>query len=142
MDHLPLFKSPLLPRTQIETAHPSPSNHSIENEQEPKGLAREPTHLELADNDHTLHENPAFHRHTEATNAELFYDLFFVANLTVFTTIHEVNDGKTLSQYVGFFALLWFTWYQVSLYDVRFSMDSMAERVCKALQFGVMIGFA
>ena len=47
-----------------------------------------------------------------------------------------------LSQYVGFFGLLWMTWYNVSLYDVRFATDSVFERIFKALQFGAMIGFA
>lgn len=54
--------------------------------------------------------------------------------------VHEVNDGDTLKQYIGFFCVLWFTWYQVGLYDVRFSMDSVVERIAKAIQFLVMIG--
>lgn len=87
-------------------------------------------------------ESLSFRRFTKATDIELFYDLFFVANLTVFTYVHEVNDGDSLKQYVGFFAILWFTWYQVSLYDVRFYMDSVFERFRKAVQFLVMIGFA
>lgn len=86
--------------------------------------------------------DPIFEKHAEATNIELFYDLFFVANLTVFSTVKEVNDGQTLTQYIGFFCILWFTWYQVSLYDVRFSKDSMFDRMAKLVQFGVMIGFA
>ena len=47
-----------------------------------------------------------------------------------------------LKSYVGFFSLLWFTWFQVALYDVRFGHDSVFERVCKAIQFGVMVGLA
>jgi hypothetical protein len=43
---------------------------------------------------------------------------------------------------MGFFSVLWFTWFQTSLYDVRFSIDSVFSRVCKALHFGVMTGFA
>ncbi|CAK1356117.1 unnamed protein product [Cercospora beticola] len=78
----------------------------------------------------------------EVSNLELFYDLFFTANLTVFTAVHEVRDSETLKQYVGFFCILWFTWYQVSLYDVRFASDSLFERIAKAVQFLVMIGFA
>ncbi|EME38036.1 hypothetical protein DOTSEDRAFT_107533, partial [Dothistroma septosporum NZE10] len=85
---------------------------------------------------------PDFRRFTKATDLELFYDLFFVANLTVFTYVHEINDCNTLEQYVGFFSILWFTWYQVSMYDVRFAMDSVLERVFKAVQFLVMMGFA
>ena len=37
---------------------------------------------------------------------------------------------------------MWFTWFQVALFDVRFGTDSVFERVCKALQFGIMTGFA
>lgn len=80
-------------------------------------------------------ESPQFRHFDQSTNLELFYDLFFVANLTVFTYEHEVNDGESLKQYVGFFCIIWFTWYQVSLYDVRFFMDSVFERVCMAVQF-------
>ena len=92
--------------------------------------------------DCSLHDNPDFHRHAEATTAELFYDLFFVANLTTFTSLNDINDHNSLTAYIGFFSLLWLTWYQVSLYDVRFSSDSLFERVAKALHFGTMVGFA
>jgi low temperature requirement protein LtrA len=92
--------------------------------------------------DCSLHDSPAFHRHAEATTAELFYDLFFVAKLTTFTSMLEINDKRSLTSYIGFFSLLWLTWYQVSLYDVRFSADSVFERVAKAIHFGVMVGFA
>ena len=47
-----------------------------------------------------------------------------------------------LKSYIGFFGILWFTWFQVALFDLRFSNDSVFERLCKALQFGVMTGFA
>lgn len=47
-----------------------------------------------------------------------------------------------MKSYVGFFGILWFTWFQVALFDVRFSNDSVFERLCKALQFGIMTGFA
>ena len=33
----------------------------------------------------------------ERTIIRLFYDLFFVANLTTFTEVHEVNDGDCKS---------------------------------------------
>jgi hypothetical protein len=52
------------------------------------------TELPLVSHDESLHDSPAFHRHAEATSIELFYDLFFVANLTTFTNVHEVNDHK------------------------------------------------
>jgi low temperature requirement protein LtrA len=37
---------------------------------------------------------------------------------------------------------LWFTWFQVALFDVRFGNDSILERICKVVQFGVMLGLA
>lgn len=77
-------------------------------------------------------EGPQFQRHEEATTIELFYDLFFVANLTTFTSLHKINDGKSLRSYAGFFSILWFTWCQVSLFDVRFVSDGLLERTAKA----------
>lgn len=37
---------------------------------------------------------------------------------------------------------MWFTWCDVTLYDVRFATDSVFERVAHACHFGVMIGLA
>jgi low temperature requirement protein LtrA len=100
------------------------------------------THVPFANNTDYELQTPAFHRHAESKTAELFYDLFFVANLTTFTSVLEINDRNSLTAYIGFFALLWLTWYQVSLYDISFSSDSVFERVAKAIHFGVMVGFA
>jgi hypothetical protein len=47
-----------------------------------------------------------------------------------------------LSSYIGFFCILWFTWCQVTLYDVRFATDSIIERIAHICHFGVMLGFA
>ena len=35
---------------------------------------------------------PRFKKHHEASSIELFYDLFFVANLATFTANHEIED--------------------------------------------------
>ncbi|KAF8543675.1 bacterial low temperature requirement A protein-domain-containing protein [Trichophaea hybrida] len=78
----------------------------------------------------------------EATSIELFYDLFFVANLTTITSVHEMSDYDSLISYILFFIILWFTWLQTSLYDIRFSVDSFYERLVKSIHFAVMIGFA
>ncbi|KAL9613492.1 MAG: hypothetical protein Q9167_001988 [Letrouitia subvulpina] len=85
---------------------------------------------------------PAFREREEASSIELFYDLFFVANLTTFTANKPIDDKQTISGYIGFFVLLWFTWLQVVVYDVRFGVDSLLERFCKLLHFGVMVSFA
>lgn len=89
-----------------------------------------------------MFETPEFRRYEETTNMELFYDLFFVANLTTFNDVHDVNEIDALKSYAGFFCILWFLWLQVSLFDVRFVTDSVLERIAKAFQFGVMIGLA
>ncbi|CAG8983789.1 hypothetical protein HYALB_00006754 [Hymenoscyphus albidus] len=89
-----------------------------------------------------LHESPEFKRYKESTNIELFYDLFFIANLTTFTDVLEINSTTNLKNYAGFFSILWFLWLQVSLFDVRWVTDSIIERIFKAAQFGVMIGLA
>lgn len=38
--------------------------------------------------------------------------------------------------------LLWTTWLLTTLYDVRYTSDSVLERCCKAVHLGVMVGFA
>ncbi|KAK5058917.1 hypothetical protein LTR84_011181 [Exophiala bonariae] len=85
---------------------------------------------------------PQFQQRHESTTIELFYDLFFVANLSSFSNNHEIVDAKTLRNYIGFFTILWFTWLQTSLFDVRFAADSCFDRVCKAFSFAIMTGFA
>jgi hypothetical protein len=47
-----------------------------------------------------------------------------------------------LVAYVGFFAILWSSWFQVVLHDVRFARDSIYERICKTIQFIVFVGLA
>ena len=44
--------------------------------------------------------------------------------------------------YVLFFIILWFTWLQTTFYDIRFTNDSLYERVIRAIHFAVMVGFA
>ena len=75
----------------------------------------------------------------EASSIELFYDLFFVANLTTVTSVHYMVDMESVTSYILFFVILWFTWLQTSLYDIRFSVDSFYERTIKAIHFFVMM---
>ncbi|PYH47666.1 uncharacterized protein BP01DRAFT_421403 [Aspergillus saccharolyticus JOP 1030-1] len=85
---------------------------------------------------------PHLYHHSDATAIELFFDLFFVANLSTFTATHEINNVEALGAYVGFLGVVWFTWLQVTLFDIRFARDSIFERICKAIQLAVMVGFA
>ncbi|KAL9536305.1 hypothetical protein SMMN14_01512 [Sphaerulina musiva] len=143
--HLPLFQNPP-PATALNAMSPRPTSASGSRvrikAESPNYDRNEGTMMRRPSDDRSIHGSPFLQQQREASNLELFYDLFFAANLTVFTAVHEVRDGDTLKQYVGFFCILWFTWYQVGLYDVRFSADSFFERAAKAVQFLVMIGFA
>ena len=45
---------------------------------------------------------PPLRSHQGSSTVELFYDLFFVANLATFTTNHDIVDGKSLKKLRGF----------------------------------------
>ncbi|KAL4872251.1 hypothetical protein BDV12DRAFT_193698 [Aspergillus spectabilis] len=85
---------------------------------------------------------PHLYRRSDATPIELFFDLFFVANLSTFTATHEINNVEALGAYIGFLGVIWFSWLQVTMFDIRFARDSLFERICKAIQLGAMVGFA
>ncbi|EGD96011.1 hypothetical protein TESG_03472 [Trichophyton tonsurans CBS 112818] len=85
---------------------------------------------------------PRLYRQADATPIELFFDLFFVANLSTFTASNDINSLEALWSYVCFLGIIWFTWLQVTLFDIRFARDSVFERVCKAVQLATMVGFA
>ncbi|KAK2594922.1 hypothetical protein QQS21_007370 [Conoideocrella luteorostrata] len=87
-------------------------------------------------------ETPEFQRREEANKLEVFFDLFFAANYTVFSKTQSVTSGDRISAYIGYFSILWFTWFAVGLYDVRFVTDSIFERIARAVHLGVMVGFA
>lgn len=38
--------------------------------------------------------------------------------------------------------MIWSTWFQITLHDVRFSLDSVYERICKVIQMSVFVAFA
>ncbi|OKL56805.1 hypothetical protein UA08_07758 [Talaromyces atroroseus] len=86
--------------------------------------------------------SPRLRQRTDATPIELFYDVFLVANLATFSATHEINNITAVWSYVGFVGIIWFTWLQVTLFDIRFSRDSIFERICKVVQLSAMIGFA
>jgi hypothetical protein len=46
-----------------------------------------------------------FSQRHEADTIELFFDLFFVANLATFTTYHSILDLGSLAAYIGFFGM-------------------------------------
>ncbi|KAK4154788.1 bacterial low temperature requirement A protein-domain-containing protein [Chaetomidium leptoderma] len=78
----------------------------------------------------------------EASTLELFFDLFFVANLATFTAYHYIVDHSSLFAYIGFFTIIWVTWFHTVLYDVRFENDSIFSRACKTVMMIAFVGFA
>lgn len=52
---------------------------------------------------------------TAASWLELFYDLFFVATVTVFTHEHHIVDWETLGLYTQWFIITWWSWCASSL---------------------------
>ncbi|GAB1316871.1 Low temperature requirement A [Madurella fahalii] len=77
---------------------------------------------------------------SEPHNLMLLYDLFFAANMTAFSNIHDTTSVERLVAYVGYFAILWFLWLNVMLFDVRFVVDSISERILRAIHLGAMVG--
>lgn len=65
-----------------------------------------------------------------------------VANLATFTTYHAIVDHSSLFAYIGFFAIIWATWFHTVLYDVRFENDSIYSRACKTVIMIAFVGFA
>jgi hypothetical protein len=65
-----------------------------------------------------------------------------VANLATFTAYHSISDLDYLLAYTGVFGILWETWFQITLHDVRFARDSLYERICKNIQLIVFVGVA
>jgi len=141
MPRLKLISSPVIRDGGFTALPKATSSRALQQEYERKTQFQEDSGS-LASGPLEEDALPNFVRHEESTNIELFYDLFFVANLTTFSIVHEVNSRKTLTSYIGFFCVLWFTWCQTSLFDVRFIADSFMERLAKALHLGVMVGLA
>lgn len=75
---------------------------------------------------------PHFREPAENTQ-EILYDLFFVANLSNFNSLHPVEDRTSLQNFIGFFTILWFTYLQTMIRDIRFAQDSVFDRVFKAI---------
>ncbi|EER27019.1 hypothetical protein D8B26_002647 [Coccidioides posadasii str. Silveira] len=88
------------------------------------------------------HEEPVLRKRHAATAMELFFDLFFVANLGSFTSTHDINTVQNLKSYIGYITILWFYWFQTVLFDLRFHSDSILSRIFTGMHLGVMTGFA
>lgn len=140
MPRLRLISSPVVKNEGFTLTNSSEENTIVERKPELRaGNSYSSSQSGPVDKSDSL---PKFVKHEESTNIELFYDLFFVANLTTFSSVHDINSKKALTSYMGFFCVLWFTWCQTSLFDIRFVADSWLERIAKACHLGVMVGLA
>ncbi|OAA60842.1 Low temperature requirement A [Cordyceps fumosorosea ARSEF 2679] len=97
--------------------------------------------LQTSSDEYDYSGYPPFKRYEEPTLLEILYDLFFAANYNVFAQSQSVTNHRRFKSYVGYFSLLWGTWFMVTLYDVRYVTDSIFERIARAVQLGVLVGF-
>ncbi|CAH0023770.1 unnamed protein product [Clonostachys rhizophaga] len=112
---------------------PLAEHHEFDEGSETNGLS--------ADHTDSFQDTPQLKRYEEPTLLEIFLDLFFAANYEVFGENHHVANHARFQAYVGYFCLLWLTWFIVALYDVRFVTDSIFARAMRAVQLGVLVGF-
>ena len=100
--YTPLFRSPLVDHAHYyahgHNAHKG-DHHAITGGTDSppeQGAEEEEQHEE--EHEVVLEGEPRLVRARETSVVQLFYDLFFVANLTTFTSKHEIND--TISKYL------------------------------------------
>lgn len=89
---LSLFASPLEEHLAHHQGHESDSD-----EDESHSGAAMKSQTEAVTTDIDLHRVPIFREREEASTIELFYDLFFVANLSSFTATHSIDDATSKS---------------------------------------------
>lgn len=89
--HIPLFASPL--------KSPNGSPHGEHLLKQPSGHAGYASSGEVTPPSPPNHDTdePVLKQAHESSTIQLFYDLFFVANLTTFTNIHEIDDANSMS---------------------------------------------
>lgn len=102
-NHLPFFASPLVRRESGTDWSVDPRSHAhfrrtsrTRSQTLSLNDVRDLSDISLDEKDTYSLDSPVFKRHSEATHSELFYDLFFVANLTVFSSVKEVNDTTSM----------------------------------------------
>ncbi|KAL8950563.1 MAG: hypothetical protein Q9183_007516, partial [Haloplaca sp. 2 TL-2023] len=130
----PRLKSPKPPQ-RTGTSLP-PSSRSGKTTQEPLHFAKEekPVQSNSSTTSFSSQTSPPSPPSTPSMMKKSAADFFPVAS--------TITTLTAITSYIGFFAILWFTWLQVVLYDVRFGCDSLFERLCKLVHFGTMVTFA
>ena len=92
--HLTVFATPLAnERDAVQYGHAHPE--AIQKETQHAVVERHGSGSETSsekEHESVDPEEPVLRRAHEASTIQLFYDLFFVANLTTFTQVHEIDD--------------------------------------------------
>ncbi|KAI8086234.1 bacterial low temperature requirement A protein-domain-containing protein [Halteromyces radiatus] len=79
---------------------------------------------------------------TSATWVELFSDVFYVGWLSSFTHAHHMVDSVSLSIYVGWFVVMWWTWCSSALYSARYDNGDVMHHIYKIIDLCGLIGMA
>ena len=82
--YIPWTKSPLHPNARKV---PNDTSKRTELHVHNSVIDLDEQHLRGGDS-----EIPVFRKHREASSLELYYDLYFVANLTTFTAYHDIEN--------------------------------------------------
>lgn len=98
--HLGLFATPLADDRAaarhayaLADANGKESKYTTIKERHGSGDSPPPESIQAAHDDDP--DEPVLKRAHEASTIQLFYDLFFVANLTTFTNVHEIDDADS-----------------------------------------------
>ena len=100
--HVPLFASPLeTAKHDYHAAHPDHLlKHPQNSVQALHGDVSPPSSHHEKHEQHDDPEEPKLKRAHESSVIQLFYDLFFVANLTTFTKVHEINNSDSRFSFI------------------------------------------
>ena len=83
------LKAPVNTEAEVRSTHSSRQSSDAGNGGRSAGSSEK---HEMSDTRHP--DEPVLKRAHEASTIQLFFDLFFVANLTTFSTIHEVDNWE------------------------------------------------
>ena len=91
---LPLIASPL-EHEEHHHGHEHATSHEHSHGSSETSIGKERVQSTGHQTRPTLHRMPTFREREEASSIELFYDLFFVANLSSFTGVHTIDDANS-----------------------------------------------
>ncbi|KAH7035701.1 uncharacterized protein B0I36DRAFT_264985 [Microdochium trichocladiopsis] len=131
MPAIPVMATPVLPVEKIRALS------------FPRGMTEHDELQDIENLGHRYDSNliPMFEKRASATILEVFYDFWVVAVLGIFMNVHAVSDPAALWSYIGYISLVWFNWFLVGCFDVRYVTDSIFSRVARTLHLGVIVGF-